>query len=569
MAPMIVQRIINEELRQALLAEGHCDLLARVLASRHLGSSQEARLDFNQLPHFSLLKNIDLAVDLVAEALIQQKKIVIAGDYDADGATATALAVLVLREFGGQVSFIAPSREKDGYGLSETLVDKAMALDAQLIITVDNGIAAVESVDYAQQLGIQVLVTDHHLPGKYLPNCPIVNPNQFGCSFPSKNLAGVGVMFYVLVALRHHLEKKHYFDDRSCRPNLAHYLDIVALGTVADVVILDQVNRIFVNHGLKIIHAQQGNKGILALLKVSGKNPQEVMTRDLGFIIGPRINAAGRLEDIRIGIKCLLANQDEEAYAYAVELNALNHDRRNREKTMVESSLLQLSGHHWYKKSTITLFSEDFHQGIIGLVASRLKEKYHLPTIVFAAGDGDELKGSGRSVEGLHLRDILDQINKCAPGIIIRFGGHAAAAGLSLKRDSLTKFQHLFEMVVDESLPEGKLEKKVYTDGALLIGEMTLENARMLNNMVWGQGFEAPLFWDSFFLVRQKQMGADKRHKKAWLMKNGQIFEAMFFNCEEELPEHIALAYQLMVNRWKTQLLLQLYVEYWQAVLDG
>lgn len=566
---MIVQRVINEELRQALLAEGYCDLLARVLASRHLSSSQEARLDFNQLPHFSLLKNIDLAVDLVAKALIQQKKIIIAGDYDADGATATALAVLVLREFGGQVSFIAPSREKDGYGLSKALVDQAMMLGAQLIITVDNGITAVQSVDYAQQLGIQVLVTDHHLPGEHLPNCPIVNPNQFGCSFPSKNLAGVGVIFYVLVALRHYLEKKHYFASYRRRPNLARYLDIVALGTVADVVVLDQVNRIFVNHGLKIIHAQQGNKGILALLRVSGKNPQEVMTQDLGFIIAPRINAAGRLKDIRTGIKCLLAKHNEEAYAYAIELNALNHDRRNREKIMVESSLLQLSGHHWHKKSTITLFSEDFHQGIIGLVAARLKEKYHLPTIVFAAGDGDELKGSGRSIAGLHLRDILVQIDRRAPGVMIRFGGHAAAAGLSLKKDSLTKFQHLFELVVSESLPEGKLEKKIYTDGALFIDEMTLENARILNGMVWGQGFEAPLFWDSFFLVRQKRMGVDKRHKKAWLMKNGQIFEAMFFNCEEELPEHIALAYQLVINRWQTQTFLQLYVEHWQTVLDG
>ncbi|MFH4416213.1 MAG: single-stranded-DNA-specific exonuclease RecJ [Neisseriaceae bacterium] len=564
---MIVLRKVDARIEAELIKEGYTALMARLLSARGLSSVREARLKFSLLPHFNLLKGIKETSQLLANALMDGKKIVVAADYDADGATACALAVRGVRAMGGKIDFVVPYREKEGYGLSPPVVDRAIEKNAEIILTVDNGIASIEGVAYAQSKGLTVVVTDHHLPGLTIPNCLIVNPNQAGCEFPCKNLAGVGVVFYVLLALRSELESRGYFKLKN-RPKLSQWLDLVALGTVADVVKLDHVNRILVTHGLRLIQANRCNHGIQALFDAAKRPTAKAGAHDLGFAIGPRVNAAGRLEDITLSIRCLLAETYEEAYGYALELNVLNYQRRKKEVYMLERANESLSFALTPGQNSIVLFSEEFHQGVIGLVASRLKEKHYLPSIVFAKGVDGELKGSGRSISGLHLRDALDLVSKRAPKLILKFGGHAMAAGLSIQLRDLEKFRSLFEEVVRELIDPISLKKVFYTDGKLETEYLNLDAAKQLQQMVWGQGFEAPSFSDHFEIIKQFQVGRRREHLKAIVRKDQYEFEALIFYCNVMLPRWVKLVYRLVPYQWEEKEELQLYVEYWEKALD-
>ncbi|QRN41591.1 MAG: single-stranded-DNA-specific exonuclease RecJ [Neisseriaceae bacterium] len=564
---MIRKRKINLELEKKLVEAGQSALIARLLAARNILTEKEVDLKLDLLPHPDLLKNMREVTALLADAIIRHKKIVVVGDYDADGATSCAVAIKSINALGGVVDFIVPSREKDGYGLSNNLVDRAKAKQADIIMTVDNGISSINSIAYAQDQGITVVVTDHHLPGEEVPNCLIVNPNQKDCLFPSKNLAGVGVVFYVMVGVRSQLEQLNYFDNRQ-KPNLAQFLDLVALGTVADVVKLDHVNRILINHGLQRIRTKRNCLGIQALLDVAGKKNKKIQTMDLGFVLGPRINAAGRMEDITTSINCLLSDDYQEAYEYALQLNTLNQQRRNTEKEMLKITEEDLNSNVQGDQVSIVKYSENFHQGVIGLVAGKLKEKYHLPTIVFAKGEGDELKGSGRSIAGFHLRDALALVSRKDPGLILKFGGHAMAAGLSIHIDQLTKFENIFEETVKEMLDPNLLNKVFLTDGALEVSELNLQVAKQLNQMVWGQDFEEPRFSDHFEVINQKLVGSQHSHLKAIVRKDNQNFGIMLFNCKDYLPQKVNLVYRLVVNEWGQNEELQLYIDYWEKVLD-
>ena len=409
-------------------------LLARIYAARGISSLESLDRSFASLPSPSLLKGMPEAVDRLYDALIRDEQIVIIGDFDADGATSSALMMLALRDMGFEhLNFLVPNRFDYGYGLTPEIVDLAQQYSPQLIVTVDNGISSNDGVTHAGKLGIEVIITDHHLPGDCLPNATaIINPNQPGCSFPSKSLAGVGVAFYLLSGLRAKLRDKGWFIDKSLsEPNLAHWLDLVALGTVADVVPLDQVNRIFVYQGLLRIRSGHSRPGIQALLQISGKNPQKLMASDLGFAIGPRLNAAGRLDDISLGIQCLLTDNLNEARETAECLDQLNRDRKSIEKGMQSEAIIELdklSLESQDMPSALCLFQQDWHQGVVGLVASRLKEKYHRPVVAFARSDDGYLKGSCRSISGLHIRDALEALALKDPGLIIKFGGHATVS---------------------------------------------------------------------------------------------------------------------------------------------
>ncbi len=561
----IKQRPFNQITVDTLNAQGVNPLLARLYAARGLVNAKETETSLTQIIPPDQLTNSSEMAKLLADAIAQNKKLLVIGDYDADGATATAVAVKGLSSMGAKVDFLVPNRFEYGYGLTPEIVALAATLKPDILITVDNGIASVDGVEAANLLGLQVLITDHHLPGDTTPDAAcIVNPNQHGCTFKSKNLAGVGVMFYVILALRAELRTRGAFTEKP-EPNLTELLDLVALGTVADLVKLDANNRILVEQGLRRIrnafnHKVAGSAGISALLKIAGKSPEKVTAQDFGFAVGPRLNAAGRLDDMRLGIACLLAETESDAMQKAQTLHELNMERRNIEANMQDSALISLENIEVADNYSLSIYNADYHQGVIGILASRLKEKYHRPTIVFADAGDNIIKGSGRSIVNFHLRDALDLVTKRHPNLIIKFGGHAMAAGLSIKQADFAAFQSAFEIVARELLTEADLQAFIETDGSLTTNEMCLQTASLLASQVWGQGFPQPVFCDNFKVINQRVVG--QKHLKLILEKGQKRFDAIYFNCVDDLSENISAIYTLDVNEYKGLQTLQLQVKH-------
>ena len=550
-------------------------LLARIYAARGISSLDSLDRSFASLPSPSLLKGMPEAVDRLYDALIRDEQIVIIGDFDADGATSSALMMLALRDMGFEhLNFLVPNRFDYGYGLTPEIVDLAQQYSPQLIVTVDNGISSNDGVTHAGKLGIEVIITDHHLPGDCLPNATaIINPNQPGCSFPSKSLAGVGVAFYLLSGLRAKLRDKGWFIDKSLsEPNLAHWLDLVALGTVADVVPLDQVNRIFVYQGLLRIRSGHSRPGIQALLQISGKNPQKLMASDLGFAIGPRLNAAGRLDDISLGIQCLLTDNLNEARETAECLDQLNRDRKSIEKGMQSEAIIELdklSLESQDMPSALCLFQQDWHQGVVGLVASRLKEKYHRPVVAFARSDDGYLKGSCRSISGLHIRDALEALALRDPGLILKFGGHAMAAGLTMEESHLENFSNAFREHVNTVISSDDLNARIMTDGSLEEEQINMQTASMLIEAgPWGQQFPEPSFQGIFKIKQQRIVG--KNHLKLLLQLHSNpiyTFDAIYFNVDldcwpSDKHQNVTCVYRLEINEFRDKESLQLVIEY-------
>jgi single-stranded-DNA-specific exonuclease len=553
--------------RQAamLSQQGLHPVLARLLVARGLNDVKELSTGLDALiPPQALLQVGDAAMFL-ADAIEAEQKLLVVADYDCDGATACAVAVRGLRSMGAQVDYLVPNRFEYGYGLTPEIV--ALAAETKspdIIITVDNGIASVEGVVAAQELGIDVIVTDHHLPGDHLPAAAvIVNPNQPNCNFPSKNLAGVGVMFYVLMALRAELRLRRHFEAQN-QPRLDKLLDLVALGTVADVVKLDANNRVLVAQGLQRIRTGHACAGINALFRVAGKETRQVKAIDLGFTVGPRLNAAGRLADMSLGIECLLTDDLGRAAEIASQLDNINRERRAIENDMQEAAMQTLENINPQSSATLCLFNELWHQGVIGIVASRLKEKYFRPTITFAPAGNGMIKGSGRSIPGFHLRDALDLVSKRAPHLIDKFGGHAMAAGLSLQEKDFEEFLTIFEQVGKEWLTSSQLEHVVETDGELEISDFNLDFISLLETQVWGQGFAPPVFNDQFQVLNQKIL--KEKHLKLFLEKDGQQFDAIWFNHTDGLPKLIRAAYRLDANEYNGRTKVQLLLEYAEAV---
>ena len=556
----IVARPYAEPDRLALERAGVHPLLARLFAARRIRGAGELEQDLSRLLPPAALLNCERAGGLLADALQGGKKLLIVADYDADGATACAVGMRALRSLGAVVDYLVPNRLEMGYGLSPELVDLAAQRKPDLLITVDNGIASHEGVARARSLGIATLITDHHLPGDSLPEAEcIVNPNQPGCGFPSKALAGVGVMFYVMLSLRAELRKRNRFRKIE-EPNLATLLDLVALGTVADVVPLDANNRILVAQGLRRLRAGRANPGLSALLRAAGRSPAEATCFDFGFVAGPRVNAAGRLADMSLGVECLATDDEARAANCAQELDRLNRERRRIESQMLEEAAAALDGLAEPPGVTVTLFQPGWHPGVVGILASRVRERLHRPTICFARASGGELRGSGRSVPGLHLRDCLDLVTKREPGLILRFGGHAQAAGLSLRPADLERFRARFEEAAAALLPESERARVVETDGELEPAYHSLEVAEMLEAQIWGQGFPQPLFCDTFAVESQRIVG--ERHLKLRLVKDGRRLEAMRFNSLEPLPARVRAAYRLTVNEYNGLKSVQLTLEH-------
>ena len=558
----IALRPVPQRARLMLEQAGIHPLLARLYAARGVVGTNELDTTLSALLPPEQMKGIDTAATLLADAIAAQQKILIVADYDCDGATACAVGLRALRALGGIVDYLVPNRFKTGYGLSPEVAQLAAAMQPDLLITVDNGIASVAGVAAAKQLGMTVIVTDHHLPGDELPAADaIVNPNQPGCRFPSKCIAGVGVMFYVMLALRAELRRRGAFADRAA-PNLAALLDLVALGTVADVVALDRNNRILVTQGLARIRQRKLQAGIAALLQVAGREAVRASTFDLGFAIGPRLNAAGRLADMSLGIECLVTDDQGRALNIAQELDAINHQRRAIEADMQAAAAIQLEDLDAGQRASLTLFDPAWHQGVIGILAGRVKEKLHRPTVVFARA-GDELRGSGRSIAGLHLRDALDLVAKRHPGLIMRFGGHAAAAGLAIQEDALPAFTTAFEEITGALLSPATLTRTYETDGPLEAGYYSLIPARLLQDAVWGQGFPAPLFADQFEVVQQRLL--KDKHLKLTLKKGNVRLDAIRFNHPDSAPDRIHAAFRLDINEWQGAAQVQLVLEHFEA----
>lgn len=563
----IVHRLVPEHHHDSLLAAGLSPIMARLLSSRNITHIDQLDVSLaNLLAPNTLTCNEEMA-KLLADAIEQQKQILVIGDYDADGATATAVAIKGLRTFGARVDFLVPNRFEYGYGLTPEIVALAATRKPDVIITVDNGIASVDGVAAANQLGIQVLITDHHLPGLETPNAAcIINPNQHGCNFASKNLAGVGVMFYGLLCLRAELRRRGIYDHKP-EPNLTGLLDLVALGTVADLVKLDDNNRILVEQGLRRIRTGACSEGILALLRVSARPYQNINAQDLGFYVGPRLNAAGRLDDMSVGIQCLLAETEAEAMKLAQQLHELNLQRRGIEADMQDSANYSLESLDVASQYTISLYQPDWHQGVIGILASRIKEQYHRPVIVFAdAGDG-LVKGSGRSIASLHLRDALDHLSKLQPDLLLKFGGHAMAAGLTIRKKDFARFRDGFETVVKSLITESDLESLLEVDGSLQGEDFNIETARLLESQVWGQGFAPPVFFDAFEVLSQRIVG--EKHLKLSLKLISElpqlltpVIDAIFFNQNALLGERIQAAYQLQTNEYNGAKKVQLSLRY-------
>jgi len=554
--------------RASLMLEqsGLHPLLARLYAARGVRSRDEIDTALAGLIPPDRLKGAEDAARLLADAIAMKKRLLIVADYDCDGATACAVGLRALRAFGAEVDYLVPNRFETGYGLSPEVVAIAAAKQPDVIVTVDNGIASVEGVAAAKRLGIATLITDHHLPGPELPGADvIVNPNQPGCAFPSKSLAGVGVIFYVMLALRAEMRRRGAFADRP-EPNLGALLDLVALGTVADVVALDRNNRILVAQGLARIREGRMQPGVRALLRVAGREPARAGTFDLGFLLGPRINAAGRLGDMSVGIECLATDNETRALNIAQQLDAINRERREIEAGMREDAELLLEETDAAERASLTLFDPDWHQGVVGILAGRVKEKFHRPVFAFARAkegeDGWELRGSGRSISGLHLRDALDLVAKRHPTLLRRFGGHAAAAGVTLLEDDLPAFEAAFEDVARSLLSTDDLTATLHTDGALEGGYYSLESARLLQQAIWGQGFPAPLFADVFEVDRQKLL--KDKHLKLTLKKGRVRIDAIQFNFPQSAPPRIRAAFRLDVNEFNGVAGVQLILEHFE-----
>jgi single-stranded-DNA-specific exonuclease len=536
-------------------------VLARIFAARGLSDPRELSSELQALVPPAGLKHIDAAAVFLADAIAANKKMTIVADYDCDGATACATALRGLSMMGARVDYIVPNRFEYGYGLTPEIVAlTAREKQPDIIITVDNGIASIDGVEEAKRRGIDVVVTDHHLPGDTLPDARvIVNPNQPACGFPSKHLAGVGVVFYVLLALRAEQRRRGIYDQQS-QPKLDCLLDLVALGTVADVVRLDANNRILVAQGIKRMRAGRMQPGVAALFRVAGREARSASPFDLGFAVGPRLNAAGRLDDMSLGIECLVTDDEGRAWAIAQQLNDINIKRREIEAEMQDTALLHLDEFQPQDSSTICVFDEGWHQGVIGIVASRLKEKYYRPTITFApAGDG-LIKGSGRSIPGFHLRDALDLVSKRVPGLIDKFGGHAMAAGLTIRDHALDSFKQAFEAVGRAWLTEAQLERVIETDGPLEDAYYTTHFIELMDGQVWGQGFAPPVFCDEFRVLSQRIL--KERHLKLLLERNGKRYDAIWFGQTAAMSDRARVAFRLDANEYNGVTKVQLLVEH-------
>jgi single-stranded-DNA-specific exonuclease len=572
--------VSNFQIKQRVLASnginkiGLSPSLNRVLEAR--GITQQAQLDYS-LKHLlppSGLSNIGAAAELLCDAITAQAGIVIVGDFDADGATSCALSMRCLQSFGLQnVSYLVPNRFEYGYGLSPEIVGVAAMRQPDVIITVDNGISSIDGVHAAQQLGMSVLVTDHHLPGDELPTAEvIVNPNLPGDRFASKNLAGVGVIFYVMLAVRTRLRRLGWFTEMNiAEPNMSQFLDLVALGTVADVVRLDRNNRLLVQNGLQRIRQGLACPGIQALLTVGKRNAARLSTSDLGFAVGPRLNAAGRLDDMSVGIECLLADNEDAAMTLALQLDELNRERREVEQGMQDDALVivdKISVDESSQPSIYLLHDEAWHQGVVGLVASRIKERTQRPVMAMAPGDNEgEWKGSARSVEGVHIRDLLARVDALYPKLMSKFGGHAMAAGLSLPDKNLAKFQSALTLVADEMTKGRDWSQVLWTDGILEADEFNIELADQIRQLTpWGQGFPEPLFEGRFEVVDKRLVGEIHAKLKLRPVGSQTLIDAICFgylNTHEELPSgEIRAAYRLDVNEFRENLSLQLMIQH-------
>ena len=568
-----IMRHAHADLSEGEGPESISPLLWRIYRARGISDTAELERELSSLIPPERMSGLDAAVPLLANAIKLDKQILIVGDFDADGATSCALAVLVLRAFGHKrVGFLVPDRFRYGYGLTPEIVEDARQLSPDLIVTVDNGISSVNGVAAARALGWQVLVTDHHLAGTALPQAEaLVNPNLAGNDFPSKALAGVGVIFYVLLGLRALLKKIGWFEQQGIGiPNMADYLDLVALGTVADVVPLDRNNRILVHQGLMRIRSGRCRPGISALLRIAGRNPARAQASDMGFAVGPRLNAAGRLDDMSRGIECLLAEEPEQAERLALELDQLNRERRGIEAEMKQQAEAVLSS--WAPTDRgalpwgLCLYQKEWHQGVIGILASRIKERYHRPVIAFAPGGEGILKGSARSIPGLHIRDVLDEVAVRAPNLLQKFGGHAMAAGMTIREADYDGFAETFDTVVRSHMSPEDLQAVIISDGKVIEEEMTLDTARSISAAgPWGQGFPEPIFDDRFDVLSSRVV-ADKHWKLVLRPADGALaLDAIAFNAVESLPsmpQRIHAAYRLDENEWQGRIKLQLRIEY-------
>lgn len=571
---------ISEELENSELHP----VLKKVYANRGITELKQVSYNLADLIDYKLLKDIDVASDIVSDAVIQHKRIVVVGDFDADGATSCAVMIRSLKAFGlHDVDYLVPNRFDFGYGLSPQIVDVAAALNSQakpdLIITVDNGISSIAGVERATELDIPVVITDHHLAGDNLPDAAaIVNPNQEDCAFPEKTIAGVGVAFYLMLAVRASLREKGWFDTDRSEPNMAKYLDLVALGTVADVVPLDANNRILVESGLQRIRKNKACSGINALLTIAGKSIEKCSSQDFGFVIGPRLNAAGRLDDMSVGIECLLSDDYSQSLQYATVLNQMNMQRRQIEGEMLEQALvlleqqLMLLDYNNDVPDALALYDDQWHQGVVGLLASRIKEKIHRPVIAFADAGNGELKGSGRSIPGLHMRDVLDLVSKQHDNLIDKFGGHAMAAGLTIKKANFEQFKKVFEQQVGLLLRPEDLNNTNETDGSIDAKFLTIEVCEQLKYASpWGQLFPEPIFDDVFKVLSWKIVG--EKHLKLELVKKdtGECYAAIAFNkTDVDLPagdDNIRIVYRLDVNEFRGNRNLQLIVQHIEAVV--
>ena len=579
MSRLVKRRVANSTLN---LPDSMHPLLRRVYSQRKIKHVEELELGLENLIPPERFKGIDAAIELLIDALRQQQRVLIVADFDADGATSCVVALTALRQFGYQhTDYIVPNRFDYGYGLTPEIVELAKTRNPDLIITVDNGISSIEGVAAAKSAGIKTLITDHHLPGADAPNADaIVNPNQNGCNFPSKSIAGVGVIFYVMLALRARLRETNWFEENSiAEPNLADLLDLLALGTVADVVALDRNNRILVSEGLRRIRAGRTRPGIKSLLEIAGRSITRLTASDLGFSVGPRLNAAGRLDDMSTGIECLLTDHEGAAYKLALQLDDMNKDRKQIEGDMREQAfkfLQEFSLEESDLPAALCIYDERWHQGVVGILASRVKEKFNRPVIAFAdANDsGVEIKGSARSIKGFHIRDALDAVASRNPGMISKFGGHAMAAGLSLKKDKLQEFTRAFQKQAALLLDEELLQAHIMSDGDITHSEFSMDTAAVLiKGGPWGQEFPEPVFDGKFKVIQQRRVG--ENHLKLVLapeLAPRQTIDAIAFNIDKKewpAPEmtDIEIAYKLDINEFRGNQTLQLMVEHiiaWQ-----
>jgi single-stranded-DNA-specific exonuclease len=560
----IIRRTVDPRAEHALQQAGVSPLLARLYAARGVKAHAELDDSLSGLLPPSTLTHADAAARLLADAIAQNKRLLVVADYDCDGATACAVAIRGLRMFNANVGYLVPNRFTFGYGLTPGIVELAAQQSPRpnVLITVDNGIASVEGVARANELGMQVLITDHHLPGAALPDAAvIVNPNQPGCSFASKAIAGCGVMFYVLLALRAELRVRGAFANAP-EPRLDTLLDLVALGTVADVVALDANNRRLVSQGLRRIRKGYTQLGINAIAEVSGRfsggSLDSISTSDFGFTLGPRLNAAGRLSDMTIGIECLITDDATRAKSLAQQLDSINRERRTVQSDMNDEAFAIIDSME-SDAAAISLFEPHWHEGVLGIVAGKIKDKLHRPTFAFAPGQDGNLKGSGRSIAGFHLRDALDLVAKREPGVLIRFGGHAMAAGGTITPDSFERFQNAFAQVAREWLSPALLARTTQTDGALPTDAWTLATARELSLPVWGQAFPAPVFDDEVEVVSQRLLGT--AHSGFKLKVNGQLRDAVRWSHTEPLPSRCRVAYRLETNEWNGSVGLRMAIE--------